>query len=289
MFNVALLAIRADLGLSTTQLEWVISGYVVGYGGFMLLGGRAADSFGRRRVFLIGLVVFAIFSGLSVVGVAVALAGWRQTIMKLTWTRPLDDSALCNGAPIRPVCASAAAVLACKRAILAASGWRLVNVHVHTRVALAGAEPAGIRFVAKMVHERQHGTGQQRAVRTCGVPYLVHSPRFGGQRGRHLGFEYELVEMLGALPTCGCGEDRMDEVGCLDKGALVEGRKMRPELGAFRTEAFGRRVGFCAFVRFDPGSVAPLVDYMHKERDGQRVNLRGLPRSHRNLPPVTGT
>ncbi|GAB3278658.1 MFS transporter [Kineosporia babensis] len=65
MLNVALPAIRADLGLSTGTLSVVMSAYVVGYGGFMLLGGRAADLFGRRRMFLAWLGVFLVFSGLG--------------------------------------------------------------------------------------------------------------------------------------------------------------------------------------------------------------------------------
>ncbi|GGP02815.1 MFS transporter [Nonomuraea glycinis] len=65
MLNVALPAIRADLGLSTTMLSGVVSAYVLGYGGFMLLGGRAADLLGRRRMFLLWLTVFLIFSGLG--------------------------------------------------------------------------------------------------------------------------------------------------------------------------------------------------------------------------------
>lgn len=62
MFNVALPVIRGDLGLETTQLQWILSGYVVAYGGFMILGGRVGDRFGRRRVFLIALSVFIVFS-----------------------------------------------------------------------------------------------------------------------------------------------------------------------------------------------------------------------------------
>ncbi|MEV0160211.1 MFS transporter [Nonomuraea fuscirosea] len=65
MLNIALPAIRADLGLSTGMLSGVVSAYVLGYGGFMLLGGRAADLLGRRRMFLLWLVVFLVFSGLG--------------------------------------------------------------------------------------------------------------------------------------------------------------------------------------------------------------------------------
>ncbi|MFC1443200.1 MFS transporter [Streptacidiphilus sp. N1-10] len=62
MVGVALPSIRTDLNLSTTSLQWVVSGYVLGYGGLLLLGGRAADLLGRRRVFLAALAVFAVAS-----------------------------------------------------------------------------------------------------------------------------------------------------------------------------------------------------------------------------------
>src|SRR3954470_21945999 len=55
MVGVALPSIREDLGLSTSQLQWIVSGYVLGYGGLLLLGGRAADLLGRRRVLLAAL------------------------------------------------------------------------------------------------------------------------------------------------------------------------------------------------------------------------------------------
>jgi MFS family permease len=65
MMGVALPSIRADLGMSTSSLQWVVSAYVLGYGGFVLLGGRAADLLGRRRMFLLWLGVFIVFSGLG--------------------------------------------------------------------------------------------------------------------------------------------------------------------------------------------------------------------------------
>lgn len=58
MFNIALPTIRQALDLPTVELQWIVSGYVIGYGGFMLLGGRTADVYGRRRVFLTALVIF---------------------------------------------------------------------------------------------------------------------------------------------------------------------------------------------------------------------------------------
>jgi MFS family permease len=65
MVGVALPSIREDLGLSTSQLQWIVSGYVLGYGGLLLLGGRAADLLGRRRVLLSALTVF---TGASLLG-----------------------------------------------------------------------------------------------------------------------------------------------------------------------------------------------------------------------------
>src|SRR5689334_6011426 len=63
--NVALPSIQTDLGFSQENLQWVISAYALLFGGFLLLGGRAADLIGRRRVFLAGLVVFTVGSLLS--------------------------------------------------------------------------------------------------------------------------------------------------------------------------------------------------------------------------------
>ncbi|ATL25880.1 MFS transporter [Streptomyces formicae] len=62
MVGVALPSIGSELDLSTSTLQWVVSGYILGYGGLLLLGGRAADLLGRRRVFLIALAVFALAS-----------------------------------------------------------------------------------------------------------------------------------------------------------------------------------------------------------------------------------
>src|ERR1700744_6105267 len=58
MVGVALPSIRVSLGMSTESLQWVLSGYVLGYGGFLLLGGRTADLLGRRRALLVALSVF---------------------------------------------------------------------------------------------------------------------------------------------------------------------------------------------------------------------------------------
>lgn len=78
MMGVALPSIRAELALSTSELQWIVSAYVLGYGGFVLLGGRAADLLGRRRMFLAWMVVFIGFSGLG----GVADSGWLLIVSR---------------------------------------------------------------------------------------------------------------------------------------------------------------------------------------------------------------
>jgi EmrB/QacA subfamily drug resistance transporter len=60
--GVALPSIRTDLGFSETSLAWVVNGYLLTYGGFLLLGGRLGDLFGHRRLFVAGISVFTLAS-----------------------------------------------------------------------------------------------------------------------------------------------------------------------------------------------------------------------------------
>jgi EmrB/QacA subfamily drug resistance transporter len=63
--NVALPSIQQDLGLSEANLQWIVNAYTLVFGGFLLLGGRAGDLIGRKRLFLAGLVVFTVASLLN--------------------------------------------------------------------------------------------------------------------------------------------------------------------------------------------------------------------------------
>ncbi|WP_188269985.1 MULTISPECIES: MFS transporter, partial [unclassified Streptomyces] len=77
MVGIAVPPIQADLGMSTESVQWVVSSYVLGFGGFLLLGGRMADLLGRRRMFLLGVAVFAVGSlvgGLTGEGIVVIVA-----------------------------------------------------------------------------------------------------------------------------------------------------------------------------------------------------------------------
>jgi len=103
--NVALPPIQHDLGFSATSLVWVVNGYTVTYGGLLMLGGRMGDLLGRRRMFMIGLTVFALSSasaGLAqqpgvlvasrfVQGTGAALASPAAlSLLTLLFTRPQE-------------------------------------------------------------------------------------------------------------------------------------------------------------------------------------------------------
>jgi EmrB/QacA subfamily drug resistance transporter len=63
--NVALPSIQADLDMSDADLQWIVNAYTLVFGGFLLLGGRAGDLLGRKRVFLVGVVIFSVASLLN--------------------------------------------------------------------------------------------------------------------------------------------------------------------------------------------------------------------------------
>ena len=85
--NVAIPTIQRSLHLSVAGLEWVVSGYVLVFAGLMLVGGRLADLYGRRRVFLIGLTVFTLSSLAG--GLASSAAPRPCTARKATSIPPL--------------------------------------------------------------------------------------------------------------------------------------------------------------------------------------------------------
>src|SRR6266568_7266626 len=92
--NVALPSIRADLGFSQVDLQWVINAYTLTFAGFLLLGGRAADLLGRRVVLMTGL---ALFSGASLVN------GLAQSSLMLEVSRGVQGL---GGAIISPAALS---------------------------------------------------------------------------------------------------------------------------------------------------------------------------------------
>src|SRR3954452_452446 len=76
--NVALPPMQENLGLSPTGLQWVVSSYTLTFAGFLLLGGRVGDLFGRKRAFIAGLVLFA---GASLAA-GLAREGWQVVVAR---------------------------------------------------------------------------------------------------------------------------------------------------------------------------------------------------------------
>ncbi|MFF7241529.1 MFS transporter [Streptomyces collinus] len=76
--NVALPSMRTDLALSGPGLQWVVNAYAIAFAGFMLLGGRAGDLYGRKRMFLVGLGLFTLAS----LGGGLAADGWQLLLAR---------------------------------------------------------------------------------------------------------------------------------------------------------------------------------------------------------------
>src|SRR5215218_311510 len=150
--NVAMPSIRADLGFAFADLQWVVTAYTLAFGGLLLLGGRAADLLGRRRVFLSGLAIFTAASLAS---------GLAASPEMLLGSRALQGAALLSPAALSLITAIFPEGLERNRALAAwaavgasgaafgvllggslteAFGWEaifLVNVPVGIAVALA--------------------------------------------------------------------------------------------------------------------------------------------------------
>ena len=103
--NVALPSIQRDLGISDVDRQWVVTAYTLAFGGLLLLGGRIADFVGRKRTFMIGLLGFAVASGLGGIaanggllfaaravqgGFAALLAPAALSLITVTFTEPRE-------------------------------------------------------------------------------------------------------------------------------------------------------------------------------------------------------
>jgi EmrB/QacA subfamily drug resistance transporter len=88
--NIALPFIQHDLDVSQTNLQWVVTGYALAFGGLLLLGGRLGDLYGRRRVFMAGVALFAVASGLG---------GLAQNELMLLSSRALQGLGAALAAP----------------------------------------------------------------------------------------------------------------------------------------------------------------------------------------------
>ncbi|MGA8847557.1 MAG: MFS transporter [Nocardioides sp.] len=88
--NIALPFIGSDLGINQANLSWIVTGYALAFGGLLLLGGRLGDLYGRRRIFILGLTVFALAS---------ALGGLAQNEAMLLSSRALQGVGAAMAAP----------------------------------------------------------------------------------------------------------------------------------------------------------------------------------------------
>src|SRR4051812_28178964 len=82
--NVALPSIARELHFASSNLQWVVTAYTLTFGGFLLLGGRAADLFGRRRIFIVSVTLFALMS---------LICGLAQTETQIIIARALQGLA----------------------------------------------------------------------------------------------------------------------------------------------------------------------------------------------------
>jgi MFS family permease len=229
MIGVALPSIREDLHMSTSSLQWVVSAYVLGYGGFLLLGGRAADLLGRRRVFLVALGVFVVASALGGIATSGTLLVATRFVKGLSaaFTAPAGLSIITTSFAEGPARNKALAVYTATGAagfslglvfggLLTELSWRAAFL-IPAPIALA-ALLAGLRLVPSSARVARDG----RAVDVAGAVALTSAM---------LLLVYTLVE----APTVGWGSAR----------TLL---------------SFGAVAGILAvFVRREQRAVAPLV------------------------------
>lgn len=160
MVTIALPSIGSDLDLSASTLQWILGGYALGYGGFLLLGGRATDLIGRRRVFLVAMAVFAVASLLAAFAVegTLLIAARFVTGLSAAFTTPAGLSLITTSFPEGPVRNRAVAIYTGTAAtgfsfglvfggLLTTINWRLVFV-LPAPVAL-GVFLAGRRLLAR--------------------------------------------------------------------------------------------------------------------------------------------
>ncbi|MGW0567757.1 MFS transporter [Streptomyces tauricus] len=208
MLAVAIPSIRSDLGLPTDTAAWVMSAYVLGYAGFTLLGGRAADLLGRRRMFLTWLTVFLAFSGLG----GFATEGWTLIVARFVtgvaaaFMTPAALSLITTSYAEGPQRNKALLIFAGTAAggfslglviggLLTQLGWRWV---FFAPVLLAGAL---LMAAVRLIPAQPTGTGKPRTGEPRSTEARTGKPRDPGKgrpRRRTEGFD-----LLGAVTAAG--------------------------------------------------------------------------------------
>src|SRR4051794_27131498 len=202
---VALPSINADLQFSTGDLQWVLSAYLLSFGGLLLLGGRAADLLGRRRVFITGTVLFALASlACGLAGSVVALIAARviqgvaaaimtPTALSIVTTTfeegPERNKALGIWAAIGGIGATAAWLVG--GPITDGLGWEWIFfVNVPVALAVAALSPVLLRESRDGAHGRRFdaaGAVTVTAALVALVYAVVEAPRRGWDDAQTLG------------------------------------------------------------------------------------------------------
>jgi EmrB/QacA subfamily drug resistance transporter len=202
---VALPSIDADLHFSPGDLQWVLSAYLLSFGGLLLFGGRAADLLGRRRVFVVGTALFALASltcGLAgsvaalivariVQGVAAAImTPTALSILTTTFQEgPERNKALGVWAAIGGIGATAAWLVG--GPITDGLGWEWIFfINVPVAVAVAALSPVLLRESRDRGHGRRFdvpGAVTITAALVALVYAVVEAPRAGWADGQTLG------------------------------------------------------------------------------------------------------
>jgi MFS family permease len=256
MIGVALPSIRADLHLSTSSLQWVVSAYVLGYGGFLLLGGRAADLLGRRRVFILSLTVFLVASGLGGLATDGTLLIATRFIKGISaaFTAPAGLSIITTTFPEGPSRNKALSIYTATGAtgfsagllfggLLTEIGWRYVFflpvvVALATLVAATRLVPVGETPPRAARGFDLFGAVSLTAAMLLVVFTVVEAPSVGWGSPRTLGS----FALGGAILTLFVAHERRAAAPLLRLGILRSASLVRANLGAM--SLFGGWVGF---------------------------------------------
>ncbi|MFI6622061.1 MFS transporter [Streptomyces sp. NPDC050528] len=255
MVGVALPSIGSELDLSTSTLQWIVSGYILGYGGLLLLGGRTADLLGRRQVFLIALGVFAVASLLGglvdsgplliasrfIKGLSAAFtAPAGLSIITTTFAEgPLRNRAL----SIYTTCAATGFSMGLVLSgLLTEASWRLTMLLPAPIAVLALL--AGLKLLPRSEREKDHngydvpGAVLGTASMLLLVFTVVQAPEAGWASARTLLSFLAVAVLL----TVFVFVERRSPGPLIRLGVLRSGNQIRAQLGAMAL--FGSYVGF---------------------------------------------
>ncbi|MDT9698298.1 MFS transporter [Streptomyces sp. P17] len=255
MVGVALPSIGADLGLSTSTLQWIVSGYILGYGGLLLLGGRTADLLGRRQVFLVALGVFALASLLGglVDSGPLLIASRFIKGLSAAFTAPAGLSIITTTFPEGPLRNRALAIYTTCAAtgfsmglvlsgLLTEASWRLTML-LPAPIALI-ALVVGLKMLPRTPREKDHngydipGAVLGTASMLLLVFTVVQAPEVGWASARTLLSFLAVAVLLTAFVIV----ERRSPGPLIRLGVLRSGNQIRAQLGA--VAFFGSYVGF---------------------------------------------